>query len=66
MNEGWTPERQKALMDKCIEQNASYGYDCPCFVEEVMKKYQAMSTSSDEVVMKMGFSRMRWTYAHVV
>lgn len=40
MNEGWTPERQKALMDKCIEQNASYGYDCPCFVEEVMKKYQ--------------------------
>jgi hypothetical protein len=40
MNEGWTPERQKALMDKCVEQNASYGYDCPCFVQEVMKKYK--------------------------
>ena len=40
MNEGWTQERQKALMDKCVEQNASYGYDCPCFVQEVMKKYK--------------------------
>ena len=40
MNEGWTQERQKALMDKCVEQNASYGYDCPCFVKEVMNKYK--------------------------
>ena len=40
MNEGWTQERQKALMVKCVEQNASYGYDCPCFVQEVMKKYK--------------------------
>jgi len=40
MNVGWTPERQKALMDKCVRQNVSYGYDCPCFVKEVMKKYK--------------------------
>jgi len=42
MNEGWTQERQKALMDKCVEQNASYGYDCPCFVQEVMKNTKPM------------------------
>ena len=72
MNEGWTPEKQKVLMNNCIKQNDSKSldvsaimniardtnqsddiiqnsiydfvgasfYDCPCFVKEVMKKYQ--------------------------
>ena len=41
MNEGWTPERQKMLMEQCIKYNDTGStYDCPCYVKNVMIKYK--------------------------
>lgn len=41
MNKGWTPERQKKLLEQCIKYNdTGSSYDCPCYVKEAMHKYK--------------------------
>jgi len=41
MNDGWTAERQKQLMEQCVKYNdTGSAYDCPCYTKAVMKKYK--------------------------